>query len=576
MRHGKNTQSDEDRRTGYAQDPRCRIVAHALLFLTFAILTPVAHAQDSRLNPPRNLRVASRWSPPIGIPSPKFGISQSHTMYETSKYDFGSGAEAYPDAGHGPYTHFVDNTHDNASDSDNPFGSPTRPRETPPQQLPAGSVVEIHGGPYNLRNLHDKFSIDGHGTAEKPAFFRGVSSEDSPLITKTITYFGNYVIMENLTLRQGAGVSIRDYIDEGVSNLTVRNCDMQGTGTFNESNAISVAGDQIVIYNNDIRDYGDWEALSENDVMGVVVGSSGTNVWVIDNQIHHVGGDSVQVGQNNPPISTHHVYVGRNDFHHNGENAIDIKVCRDVVMSENRLHGIYGNSDSSSGEVVVIHYHPVNIWFLYNEIFDSVQGVVCTGADPVYYIGNVFHDIKHSGSYDPDSVYARGIGLHVRGGGNHYVLSNTFYDLDKMIAVANGSVHVISNILVNLTSANEGYMIHMAYSDSATSSQMHHNLVYQQGGSARFNWGGDVLIGLDSFRSEFPSKGDGSVEADPMFVDAASALFRLRSESPANGMGVSHPAYNTYQGLYGVNIKVDRTGARRIESEWEAGAYEIR
>lgn len=69
------------------------------------------------------------WEPPVGIPDPRnneyFGgfdpIEGSHYMYEGQTYDYGNGPEPYNDAGNGPYTHYIDNTHSNATDSDNPF-----------------------------------------------------------------------------------------------------------------------------------------------------------------------------------------------------------------------------------------------------------------------------------------------------------------------------------------------------------------------------------------------------------------------------------------------------------------------
>ena len=68
------------------------------------------------------------WQPPAGIPAPSFGIVEQP----------------------GTPTHYVDNTNTAATDTLNPNGSPTRPRLTVPTALPAGAVVEVRGGPYNL------------------------------------------------------------------------------------------------------------------------------------------------------------------------------------------------------------------------------------------------------------------------------------------------------------------------------------------------------------------------------------------------------------------------------------------
>ncbi|MFC1795429.1 hypothetical protein ACFL3Q_17815, partial [Planctomycetota bacterium] len=112
------------------------------------------------------------WQPPIGIPMPEFGIFETHLMYDGQTYDFGSGPEPYKDAGNGPYTHYVDNTHPSATDSGNPYGTASMPRVTVPVDVPEGSVVEIHSA---LPTGGSVFA-SGEGTSEKPIFVRGVGN----------------------------------------------------------------------------------------------------------------------------------------------------------------------------------------------------------------------------------------------------------------------------------------------------------------------------------------------------------------------------------------------------------------
>src|SRR5262245_54689771 len=97
----------------------------------------------------------AQWVPPIGIPAPPFGISETHGMYgngSDARWNYGNGLEAYRTNQFGPYTHYIDNTHPSATDTSNTFGSPDRPRRTWPYPLPAGSAVQVHGGPYNFVN----------------------------------------------------------------------------------------------------------------------------------------------------------------------------------------------------------------------------------------------------------------------------------------------------------------------------------------------------------------------------------------------------------------------------------------
>jgi hypothetical protein len=89
---------------------------------------------------------------PIGIPLPSFGMSESvDSIY-----------------GAGYFTHYVDNTHPLATDSNNPKGTKDLPRKTPPTKMVAGDVVEIHGGPYDF-----EYVFSAAGTKEKPVFIRG-------------------------------------------------------------------------------------------------------------------------------------------------------------------------------------------------------------------------------------------------------------------------------------------------------------------------------------------------------------------------------------------------------------------
>ena len=91
---------------------------------------------------------ALAYEPPAGIPMPSFGIKESHTMYVGQEYAYSTGTAPYKDAGNGPYTHYIDNTSSSATDTDNPYGTPALPRVSIPKGAPAGSVIEIHGGPY--------------------------------------------------------------------------------------------------------------------------------------------------------------------------------------------------------------------------------------------------------------------------------------------------------------------------------------------------------------------------------------------------------------------------------------------
>lgn len=89
----------------------------------------------------------SAWQPPIGIPRPEFGIEETYRMYDDPTNRNPALTYTMNTEG-GYYTHYVDNTHPAATNTDNPYGTASKPRDTIPSPLPEGSVVEVHGGPY--------------------------------------------------------------------------------------------------------------------------------------------------------------------------------------------------------------------------------------------------------------------------------------------------------------------------------------------------------------------------------------------------------------------------------------------
>ena len=112
------------------------------------------------------------WFPPIGIPTPSFGITQTA----------------------GTPTHYVDNSNSSATDTSNPNGTASRPRRTMPTTLEAGSVVEVRGGPYSQSDQTWTFN----GTASSPVFIKGVNRPGLPRFATEMYLRGSYFIIEGL------------------------------------------------------------------------------------------------------------------------------------------------------------------------------------------------------------------------------------------------------------------------------------------------------------------------------------------------------------------------------------------
>ncbi len=525
-------------------------------------------------------RVGS-WVEPIGVPAPSFGIEESHWMYADPSYtyNYGSGAVPYRIGPNGPYTHYVDNTHLSATDSSNPFGTPDRPRRTIPETLSAGSVVEIHGGPYSYGTLSSgryKNTLTSNGTAAWPVFIRGAQPDSKPvLLDMQLDLAGCYFILENLQLDGG---TIRSETDQnhhvGIRHNEVRDFQPGGYGP-----TIGLRGRDIVIYDNRIHNNGEADAIEENDVMGVKVSEgelqATERVWVVDNHIHHNGGDSVLVeGNIGRPyeLIPKYVYIGRNLMHEDRENAVDIKSSEHVIVSQNIIYGYKPTVGSGSDGTAIVAGHEESrlSWLLYNEIFQSHRGIRINDGEfhtVGYVVGNVFHDIED-------------VAIYTRRGSSLHVFNNVLYGVGAGFvdgsygAQDSSDFHIFNNIIAWVSQGP-----HIEVSDHGTNaadSESHHNLLYQGGGQIRIGWGGVEYADLAAFTAG-TGQGTGSLEADPKLVDPAHQDFRLAADSPAIDAGAGLRSYvGLYYSLYGVDIGLDGARAARIQgSAPDMGAFEM-
>ncbi|MET0556843.1 MAG: right-handed parallel beta-helix repeat-containing protein [Vicinamibacteria bacterium] len=475
------------------------------------------------------------WAPPLGVPVPPFGIRETA----------------------GAATYYVDNTHALATDDANPQGSAARPRRTVPQALPEGAVVELRGGPYQASRL----TWSAAGTAAAPVFVRGVGSP--VLATGELRMQGSYLAVEGVVVDGG-----RVTVGPG-DHLSLRRSEVRGYAPRGHSAAVAIDATDVVIHANEIHRNGDASADVEEDVHGVKASTGAARVWIVDNDIHHNGGDAVQIGSARADEPwAQHVYIGRNQLHDDRENGVDIKQARDVIVSENRIHS-YRPSSSSSGEAVVVHDDPERVWVVNNEIRDAARGVACTGAVGFYVIGNLVHRIHHAGGdYDPDSLYGTQAVL-VYSTPEVHVVSNTIFDVDGGISFPSGARAVIvDNIVAGLSQPSH----HVGVGGpGARASLMSHNLL---GGSVRVKWGSNRAQGLGEFQAA-SGQGAACVAGDPRFENPAAGDFRLRAGSPAIDAGVVPDAYATFQRLYGLSLGRDRAGSARPSGRaYDLGALE--
>lgn len=519
--------------------------------------------------------LVTEWVPPIGIPMPEFGILETHYQLADATYDFGFGCEPYRDARHGPYTHYVDNTHPESTDSDNPFGTPQRPRNSIPYQLMPGSVVELHGGPYE-----SYFEIRVTGTAERPIYIRGVDSLAPVLFKAKLLVLppSRYLVLENLAVDrdyQSSGVNI-----EGVSYIAIRDCEVYdvqgGVLVYATSNTTT---DHIVICRNHIHDMGDLSVVEDIDDNGVQVGGGTSDIWIVDNLVHHTVGSGIVL---NPDFefdntAIQRVYVGRNTVHHSRQSGCWTKQSSDTIFSQNTVHSIIGTSFAISTGLG-FQYGPERTWFIFNHVYDCEYGIG-SGSNNVpapgleqFFVGNVIHDVHHrAGEYQPDSPWASAAMMLV-GGEQRFIVNNTIYHCDAGINGPGPGSYLMENNLITDMLEPEANHVFIENELNDVAWDLRHSCLFDSSGPVRVRERNQVydLDGLAQF-----DKGTGCVSVPPGFVSAEGLDFHLMPGSPAVDSGIETFAYARFEQLYGRSIMVDYDGQIRPQSlAIDMGAFE--
>ncbi len=497
----------------------------------------------------------SGWQPPIGIPTPDFGISETvENKYGSADY----------------YTHYVNAGASAATDTNNPNGSPSRPRRTIPSTLAAGSVVYVHGGTYSSSSMS---VIRGDGTPNQPVFIRG-NSASRPAITIETTFRGTYFIIENIDFN---GTAVQANVLGPSHHVAIRHCEVRNargggaglvaTGSWDGSSPTTVT--DVVFYANSVHDMGTLTSPSDEDRHGFVVGHHANRVWIVDNEIFNCSGSGLQVNSgfldSTGDRPAHHIYVGRNHVHHVRQSGLTVKKARDVIFSQNEVHDVIDTSWSTA-KGLAYQYGPYNLWFIYNHLYNTTWGINGPSNDGgpggnVYFIGNVIHDCDMGMTFWNNGQLA-------------HIAANTLYNLGSGIRYENGTgMRLTGNILAGMSG---GPHIEISGGSGATAanSTSRYDLFHQPGGSISILWGGRTYSTIPLFRAG-SGTGDNNLEADPRFVNAAARDLHLRPDSPAVNAGTIPDVYGTFRSLYGLDIQVDYDGTPRpLGSRHDIGAFE--
>jgi len=527
------------------------------------------------LDHPALAQTTVSWTPPIGIPAPNFGITDSHHMYQLGAgetcltqpgkcYDFGLGLEPYKNAGSGPYTHYVDPSSPICVNTANNYGTHLLPRCAMPSMTTVrpGAVIEIHGSITSA--MVSRLELTAAGTAAAPVFIRGASPDEKGSFNNVVFRVrGSYVIFENLEFL-ALGPDIRPAsTSEVVHHVTLRHSYLHAKATTSLAGLNGSTVQNVVIYDNQIHsdqfDPSGGEFI-ENDRHGVGIGSYSENVWIVDNDIRGQTGDAVGNGHA-AAYTTKRFFIGRNQLHDTGENGVDLKEVQDFVISQNKIFNFTGLSSGSDGTAVVIHYGPTyspkNTWFIFNEIYNASHKGIQIGGTQVpeaYFVGNVVHDIHNA--------TGTGRALDTWGSCKINIIGNTFANNDNGITAtgtaACGKLVFKNNIVVNRTTA--GYTIdRLTDSGYAAAADVSHNVLFPVAAAS-----GVVCSNC--------------LVANPLFVDTATGNYRLQLASPAIDAAeraITDALASQFSASFGQDIRKDADGKNRPGgASDDVGAFE--
>lgn len=550
-----------------------------------------------------------QYVPPIGIPAPPFGIDEPIYSAATHCPNWPAGVNSI--ANEDTYDcYYVDNDSGSCTDTENTYGYPSLPRCTIPATgwatLSAGAFFDIRGGtttPYTPSN----FFFSGVGTSSTYILFTGGNAAAKPKVNAKMRIgqtvpedvTTSYVIIDNIDFMSvDGGIDIAQSDDAAsIDHVSIRNCHIHGddaddggygimVGTYGHTNVASY----IVIYNNDIHDWGSPLSESEEDREGVAIRQWTQYLWVLENKTYNTSGDGIGGGHGANRHSGP-AYIGKNESYNHRETCMDFKEFTTLIISENILHNCrppVNGVVTSAGQALALHYGPnsgmgpENAWVIFNKIYDAENGIQANSMGNLYVIGNLFYDINHTiVDWDPDDEsLAWGTVIKAYALGNVQIVDNTFYDYDIGIFFSDadtpgGDMVIHGNIFSNRAEST-GYDI-LVPANIVANVDVDYSQFYYSGGNARIKWYNNTRT-LATFKSEDSQCSHCPVEGDPLFVNAPTS-FALQAGSPCAGANVEGPvgatAYDAFYTAYSIGIEKDYAGTSRPQgATWDIGAYE--
>ena len=257
-----------------------------------------------------------------------------------------------------------------------------------------GEVIRVLPGVYA-----ETLVLESRGTGVAAVTLRGEGSPRPRLVPGSTSRSAVLRVqgrwnLENLQVDVGGARMFAVLFSSTASHSSLSGSELHG-GTSGGGVVVEGASG-ITLQGNTVRHF----IQAGTDSHGVAIVGPARNIVIRNNDIHHNSGDSIQCQGSVAPVEN--VLIEGNTLHDEGENAVDLKGCRQVTLRGNTMFG-FPNAGvrpvgSSAGEAVVLHESASHILIEGNSISRAGRGVsvlaASTPSTSIWVKNNHFLDIR--------------------------------------------------------------------------------------------------------------------------------------------------------------------------------------
>ncbi|WP_460237899.1 hypothetical protein [Aurantivibrio plasticivorans] len=533
---------------------------------------------------------------PLGIPDPSGSVptaimpSIPEVSNQKSAFPYDPISTPTPAWVGGTNQFYVDKSSSVCNDSsNNGRGSPERPLCSIPGlgssswTLDVGAQVFIAGDGASYGSENDLYSVNMEGTADAPIWIIGVGEVAPKMLFRKFRWGkARHVFFDSVhfhspnnrfIMRWDEAVGPTKYFtfrrvecsgSNGVDSSQGGRCFMLGSS---EANPLEF----VVFYESNIHGLGRWQddRRTSVDIHGIQLGRWTRYVWILNSEISHVQGDSIQCANSNwfdydYASRPHYIYIGGNEFYENYENAYDQKGCYHVVFSENYVHGFYNAEKPANSTAIITEQDSESdigglyTWFINNKIENTgtAFGSKATTSDAyVYILGNEVSNISKTALAFTQRCYSNGSAGMTCPKGLTFAQNTVDCGLSASAITnvqnptnSNQRVEIDGNIFYNCVDTSRGTPHGWeSFSDDPLFLIHTQNVHYRDAG-------GDIDLAdarYDVLTANIMNKS----------IEFASGSYQLQSSSPAIGaVRNMNSAYATFMSLYGLDIRKDING----------------